>query len=97
MAIDPERDTLIPAAKLIEQKTGRRPSPQQSWRWRTRGVNGARLECVRIGSQWYTTEAAFSEFIRAQSGDSWKSGSPVTPPKEREDQMRRRLKAAGLM
>jgi hypothetical protein len=94
--IDIENDTLVPVPDLVEEKTGRRPSPQLAWRWRTKGCNGVRLSCVRIGQTWYTTAEAFAEFTRAQSGDC-NSGGPVTPAHDREHSMRRRLKAAGLL
>jgi hypothetical protein len=59
--------TLGQACRLLPSK----PSPTTLWRWRTSGllVNGRRirLQCVKVGAAWYTTQEAFSDFLRAQT------------------------------
>ncbi len=79
--------TLAEAARLLPT----RPAPCTLWRWRTKGVNGARLECIRSGGRWLTTRQALARFLLAQS-ESASSGLPPPQP-----DMTSRLRAAGLL
>jgi hypothetical protein len=53
------------------RKLPKKPAPSTLWHWRVDGVKikgrKIKLQCVRVGGQWYTTEAAFSEFLRQQT------------------------------
>jgi Protein of unknown function (DUF1580) len=40
-------------------------SPEQLYRWRRFGVNGVRLETVRIGGRQYIHRAAVAKFLEA--------------------------------
>jgi len=95
-AINPETDELIPVGTLLRKKLGRRIPPATHTRWRIHGVAGAKLECVRCGC-WMTTEAAFAEFVRAQTANC--SPAPIEPaaPAERSEATRKKLAAAGLL
>jgi len=82
--------TLGEACRLLP----RRPSPATLWRWRAKGINGTRLECVRVGGKWYTTRAAMSEFVRRQT----EAATPIDDgPRERSASTQRRLADAGLV
>jgi hypothetical protein len=67
MSIDFETDHLEPVASLFERRAGFRPSRPTLWRWRNKGVRGARLDMVLIGNKWFSTSAAVGEFLRAQT------------------------------
>lgn len=64
--IDLSADQLLPVNVIVKRRLNKRVSPATIWRWRLRGVNGATLECIKVGNHWCTTDAAFSEFLRAQ-------------------------------
>ena len=101
MSIDLDHDELVTlgeACRLLP----RRRSPATLWRWRTSGVlvNGRRirLECVRVGGQWHTTRAAFSEFLRTQTDAALPSSSTDDEqPDGRSEAVEQKLKDAGLL
>lgn len=39
------------------------PHAATVYRWLSRGVAGVRLEAIRIGSKWWTSEEAISRFL----------------------------------
>lgn len=67
------------------------PSPATIWRWRTRGSNGAKLDCVRIGKRWYTSHEAVARFVAAQNRPT------PTSALERAPETELRLRDAGLL
>ena len=83
--------TLAEACRLLPS----RPSPATLWRWRVKGVNGTKLECVRVGNRWYTTRAAMSRFISQQTA----AVAPAADDElaERSAATARRLGQAGLL
>ena len=97
MAINLEIDDLVPIGTLIKQRLGKRISPATIWRWRLRGINGARLECVLCGGCWMTTAAAFAELLRAQTANVQPALLESAAPVERSDAKKRKLAAAGLL
>ncbi len=97
MAIDLRAEQLILLGEAC-RKLSVVASPPTLWRWRTRGVNGVKLECVRAGRKWYTTYEALNRFLDAQS--SLPVPSPAEKPQEprtRSDKTNDRLRAAGLL
>ena len=78
----------------------KKPSPPTLWRWRTSGVliNGQRirLECVKVGGSWLTTDEAFSEFMRQQTAAAL---APFDAPEKpsRSPETQKRLAKAGLI
>jgi hypothetical protein len=95
----PDGQPLITLSEACRQLPSK-PAPSTLWRWRHKGVciNGRRikLQCVRVGGQWYTTPTHFAEFIRAQTEAAL--APPVTESAtERTPQTNRRLTAAGLI
>jgi len=97
--IDLEHDELLTlgqACRLLPRK----PSPPTLWRWRVKGVkiNGQciKLEAVRCGGVWVTTQAAMVDFIERQTT----AATPATddqPDETRSPATERRLAAAGLV
>lgn len=93
-------DGLRPVNEIIKARLGKRISPATLWRWRLKGVNGVRLQCLRLGGVWVTSDAAFGEFLRAQTENALAActgGQLNQPPAERSPEKIRRLKAAGLL
>lgn len=58
---------LRPIHGLIEARIGKRISAPCLWRWVHKGVNGVRLETVRIGGRQFSTEAALTRFFELQN------------------------------
>ena len=99
MPIDLSTDkliTLYEACRILPK----RPNPSTLWRWRSRGVqvDGQRicLECVRVGRSWYTTRAAFAEFMKQQTAAAASAQRTNTAP-ERSTAGFNRLVEAGLV
>jgi hypothetical protein len=42
-----------------------RTHPSTLMRWRTRGIQGIRLEAVRVGGHWMTSRQAIQRFVSA--------------------------------
>ena len=61
MAIDLKSDELISFAVAAKTLPGSPVNPKTVYRWHKRGV---RLESVKIGRHWYTTDGAVVEFLR---------------------------------
>jgi hypothetical protein len=97
--INLETDELRPLSEVIRARIGRRISPATLWRWRLKGVNGVRLECVRVGGYWFTTNAAFAEFLAAQTANVLRSGLALLaePTPTRSPEKERRLRELGLL
>lgn len=95
--IDPAKDDLRPIGEVINARLGKRISPATLWRWRLKGVNGVRLQCLRLGGCWLTSNAAFGEFLRAQTENALAActgGRAVDAPVEHSPERVRRLKSA---
>ena len=66
MAINIQQEQLIAfrelARALPRRRKGRPLHVSTVHRWRSRGLNGVRLEAVRVGGQWNTSWEAFRRF-----------------------------------
>lgn len=98
--INLEKDELRPIHQVIRARIGKRVAPATLWRWRLKGVNGVRLECVRVGGLWFTTTAAFAEFLAAQTASFERPevtlrSDAVPPPRSPEKE--RKLREYGLL
>jgi hypothetical protein len=58
------------------------------WRWRTRGVNGIRLETFKVGKKRFTSLEAIARFIEKTTAAA--DGAP-TPHPESDRARERRL------
>lgn len=103
MAIDIAKEELLTlgqACRILPKK----PSPATLWRWRNKGVRigdrTIKLECVRVGRKWYTTDAAFARFLMDQTA-AVSVDALLEPTKakslDEETKMNERLKRAGLI
>lgn len=97
--IDPVNDDLRPIGEVVKARLGKRISPATLWRWRLKGVNGVRLQCLRLGGSWLTSDAAFGEFLRAQTRNVLAAcaGPTADAPRERSSQKIRRPPATGRL
>jgi hypothetical protein len=86
--------SLAQVAKLVPAGRGGRPtSPTTVWRWSRAGVKTAdgrtvRLETMRIGGRYVTTEQALRRFLAAQQD------APATPAQTAPQATRRADDAA---
>lgn len=61
----PSSDLLtLPEACALLGRGGKRPSTTTIWRWCRKGVQGVRLEHVRLGRELRVTAAALNDFGR---------------------------------
>jgi len=86
--------TLSQACRLLPH----RPSPSTLWRWRTIGVRGVRLECLKISSRWVTTARCMSEFLQRQA-DAYSQSEPNAADSSApsSESMKAKLDDAGLL
>lgn len=100
MPIDLKTDKLITLSEACRMLP-KRPNPSTLWRWRSRGVQvgGKRiwLECVRVGRSWYTTRAAFVEFMQQQTAGTGPGTQCINTPSGRSAVSLDRLVEAGLV
>jgi hypothetical protein len=98
--IDPETDDLRPVREIVRARLGKSISPATLWRWIRRGTGGARLEVIRIGGRWMSTDKAFAEFLRVQTANALRDSSspdPASAETGRTPQKTRQLQRAGLI
>lgn len=68
-------------------------------RWVLRGVGGVKLEAVRVGGRWVTSEEALARFVDAQTPTGTVSSPTLhdaTPEAPRRRETERQLEAEGL-
>ena len=98
--IDPETDDLRPVGEIVQARLGKSISPATLWRWARKGIGGVRLEVIRMGGRWLTTDKAFAEFLRAQTANALRATSDSPGPgagSGRTPQKTRELKRRGLI
>lgn len=67
MSINIQNETLLTlsdAALRIPEVGGRRPHPSSLWRWARFGINGVRLEYLRVGQRICTSVEAINRFMQ---------------------------------
>jgi len=62
-----EMITVDEAREEIQRVTGKRFNKATVWRWINRGVEGTKLDTVRIGRTVMTSKQAITRFILARS------------------------------
>lgn len=86
--------TLSQLAKRLPRHRNDRPvHPSTCHRWRSPGVRGVRLECVRIGGIWHTSWESFQRFCDlltsvAQGSSAGAPHPPAAASKGRDHQDR---------
>jgi hypothetical protein len=77
-----------------------RPHVSTVHRWRMRGINGIKLETIRIGGRRYTSQEALDRFIGAITSavDGLEPAKPTSRKHQlrRHEQAERELEAAGI-
>ena len=96
MPIDVLNDELISLSEAA-RRLPNQPSPATFWRWHRRGVNGVRLEIVRIGGRIYTTSGAWQEFVRKSTDAGNADSAANSDSSERPEATHRKLIDAGLL
>lgn len=101
MTIDIKNGELKAFSKAL-RSLPKPPSPSTAWRWRTVGVHVGgqriRLDAVRVGGRWYTTDEAVGEFIQRQTEAALaQPESGDDSPSKRPEATERRLGEAGLL
>ncbi len=95
--IDLEHDELIPVSEICRRVTGKRATPQKTWRWRLKGCRGVKLEAVLLSGVWHTTSKAFAAFIEGQTRAANMACTVEAGQLDRDATTERRLQAAGLL
>ena len=66
-----------------------RPHPSTIWRWHRVGVRGIRLEAVRLGGRYITSQEALDRFAaRLSESDDIRGGAKPDRPPARADRQR---------
>ena len=94
MSIDPYHDTLIPLSEIAKQLP-QRPSPASLWRWHSKGINGIRLEVIRVGGRLYTTARAWRTFVEHTTRPD--VAAPPVESDERSAATDHKLREKGLL
>ena len=71
-----DEEELIPISKAC-QYIPNRPHISTVWRWIQRGVDGEKLETIKIGGRRYTTLKAINKFISVDGKKLKKKVNPV--------------------
>jgi hypothetical protein len=96
--------TFAQLAKRIPRRRNERPvHPSTIHRWRSPGLRGVRLECIRIGGAWHTSIEAFQRFCERLSehdrADQQARGQPASAADEQsacyQDRVEQTLKEMG--
>jgi hypothetical protein len=103
-AADPLSDLseLIPLGKvprlLPKRSGGRRPRvhPGTIHRWRNPGIRGVRLQCVKCGASYHTTQKWLVEFFAALAAADNAGGAAEIRRAKGFQQAERSLEAAGI-
>lgn len=91
--IDIRREQMITFGRLARSLPRRRMDrpvhPSTVHRWRSKGIRGIRLEAVRIGGAWQTSQEAFERFVAkltaAEEGPSPNASAPLRTKVDKDD------------
>jgi len=73
MMIDVRGETLLHFREAAEKFPGGKRHISTVHRYRLRGIGGVRLEALKLGGRWYTSEQAIDRFVAqltAKSSDA---------------------------
>jgi len=87
--------TLEKVSLVAERATGKKPAPQQIWRWCRKGLRGGKVKLAAAwhGGSWCTTQSAFIEFLKAQTATQYERHGGHAPVGDYDEALR----AAGLL
>lgn len=63
------------ARRFVSPRGPKGLHPSTPHRWRSPGIAGVRLECLKVGGAWHTSEAALQRFFERLT-----AAQSVTPP-----------------
>ena len=84
MRIDLKHEEILSlkdAANSIPAIDGKSPHLSTVWRWARKGLNGVRLDYVRIGRRVCTSREAINRFVNALAEKDAESLSRAIPPR----------------
>jgi hypothetical protein len=86
------------ATRIPHRRNGRPVHPSTPHRWRCPGIQGIRLECIRVGGAWHTSVEAFQRFCEALTrvADPKAAGSQGRRKGRDEKQIERELDELGI-
>ena len=87
--LDPFAEDFGPLSKLLDELPIR-PSPAVVCRWHLRGVNGTRLDVLRIAGKLFCTRTELRRFLQ-------ESQRPIRTPTAQENEIDAALEAKGLL
>lgn len=96
MKNESSEEDLLPLAKAVEllpDKNGKRIHPSTLHRWRRKGVRGVKLQCRRVGNEWFTSQRYLDDFC-----DGLNRFEPLPPGfrKKNRDRIEEELKRRNL-
>lgn len=94
--INSNSDGLRPVVSLVEELTGRRPSPSSVWRWCAKGTKRAgKLPALRVLNTWHTTSEALLGWLATESTAPGQTDGHQSSSRSVETE--ERLRTAGLL
>ncbi len=77
--IDVRSEKLLPLSAAAEKFPGGKRHISSLHRYRLRGVGGVRLDAVKLGGRWFTSEESIDRFVAQLNGvrSDAESGSAV--------------------
>ena len=99
MRIDLEQEqvmSLREAAKSMPTIDGKQVHLSTIWRWARKGLNGVRLEYVRVGRRVCTSREAMNRFVNALAEKDAESLSRATPPRSLDNAQTSRVRQAQI-
>ena len=97
-SIDIENEELLTITQAAKRCPAR-PHVATMWRWVLNGLDGVKLDSIKVGGKRLTSAEAISRFIAATTAQASGEPLPSRSPKQREravEQAERELAAAGV-
>lgn len=82
MTIDLQRENPVSFGKLarsLPRRSDKPVAPSTVHRWRLHGIQGIRLEAIKIGGTWHTTDEAFQRFCEKLTAQADATPVPYSP------------------
>ncbi len=96
--LDLRTEKLEEARKIANRVLGNGIAPNTIYRWIRKGSNGVRLEAIKAGRKWLTTQSAFNEFLKARTESALQDDAvPDTENGIPADVSQEELEAVGLL
>jgi hypothetical protein len=98
--IDISREELLSLAeaaeKLPARRNGSRPHASTLYRWAKHGLNGVRLEVLRVGDTTCTSVPALQSFFDRLTNATLEANQPAVSPTRRQGGVDRALDDMGV-